>query len=220
MVGQHPYQHYSSTPPWHCIGNPDGLGRSHANELAPQIGEEHEHEHEAGSSNGAVGMGSTGQHRLRRPVGDGSFAPRDASPGRVRYGSPSWSRPSGNRDALVRLLGQCDEFFSVAELQRSLADSNVKISKVTVYRIIEVLKESGDLDISLGESGETRYRLRRTRDSSTPAICGICNRVTEVRTDVLDDWAHRTAADHGFVAPVIRVQITGVCSRCARRETE
>lgn len=91
---------------------------------------------------------------------------------------------------------------------------------MTVYRILEALNNGGDLDITIGESGESRYRLRRTRDSSSPAICRICNQVTEIGTEVLEEWADRAAGDHGFVDPAIRVQIAGICSSCAQRETE
>ena len=56
--------------------------------------------------------------------------------------------PAATAMRLSDYLGQCDEFFSVAELHRSLADST-EISKVTVYRILEVLNGGGDLDMGL-----------------------------------------------------------------------
>ena len=136
-----------------------------------------------------------------RPVG------LDAAPRR---------RETRQRTAVAALLAETDEFLSATDLHARLRDKGDPVGIATVYRTLQTLAEDGEVDVIRAGEGESVYRRCSARHHHH-LTCRTCRRTVEIDSAAVERWAHRTAAENGFVDVDHVVEVFGTCSDCAAR---
>ena len=122
-------------------------------------------------------------------------------------------RASRKRSALVDLLAGLESFSSAQEIHRALRQRGETVGLSTVYRNLQALAETGDLDTLRHEDGEVLYRKCGDRHHHH-LVCRTCGRVVEVTGPAVERWAEAAATEHGFADVAHTVEIFGVCSEC------
>ena len=84
----------------------------------------------------------------------------------------------------------------------------------TVYRTLQALADSGEVDVLRGEDGETRYR-RCSGSHHHHLVCRACGRTVEVEGPTVERWASAVALEHGFTDVSHTLEIFGRCPTCA-----
>ena len=115
------------------------------------------------------------------------------------------------RDALADARG----FVSAQSLHAGLREANTGIGLATVYRALAGLAASGEADSLQSPEGEALYRACTTQDHHHHLICRNCGLTVEIEAKDVEQWAHRTAALHGFREAEHVVDIFGLCASCA-----
>lgn len=115
------------------------------------------------------------------------------------------------RDALTDAGG----FVSAQTLHADLRQANTGIGLATVYRALAGLAASGEADSLQSPEGEALYRACSTQGHHHHLICRNCGRAVEIEAKDVEQWAQRTAAQHGFREAEHVVDIFGVCAQCA-----
>lgn len=120
------------------------------------------------------------------------------------------------RDALADARG----FVSAQSLHATLREDNTGIGLATVYRALAGLAASGDADSLQSPEGEALYRACSTQEHHHHLICRSCGLTVEIEATDVEQWAHRTAAQHGFTEAAHVVDIFGLCTPCATGRDE
>lgn len=124
-------------------------------------------------------------------------------------------RNTWQRDRVRTALGDAAGFVSAQDLHAALRTDNTGIGLATVYRALATLAASGEADQLQSPEGEAIYRACSSAGHHHHLICRSCGRAVEIQATDVEEWAQRTAAQHGFTQAEHVVDIFGVCADCA-----
>lgn len=123
-------------------------------------------------------------------------------------------RSTRQRAAIADALAATDDFCSAQELHDQLRARGESIGLTTVYRNLQALSQSGQIDVLWDGSGETRYR-HCSDGHHHHLVCRSCGTTVEVQAEPVERWATRIASEHGFTGINHTVEVFGYCSACS-----
>lgn len=127
-------------------------------------------------------------------------------------------RLTKQRTALLAVLSQ-GGFRSAQEWHERLRHSGSTVGLATVYRALQALTESGEVDTVLTTSGEALYRLCEASHTHHHHLrCRSCGAAEDIDIPSIEAWATQVGADHGYGAVEHIVELTGICSQCTAEE--
>lgn len=125
-------------------------------------------------------------------------------------------RSTKQRAAIASLLADAKDFLSAQQLHDRLRARGESIGLTTVYRNLQALTESNQIDAIWDGSGEMRYRHCST-DHHHHLVCRTCGTTVEIKADKVESWADAVATEHGFSDISHTVEIFGVCAECSAK---
>lgn len=125
-------------------------------------------------------------------------------------------RNTWQRERVREALADAPGFVSAQSLHALLREGNTGIGLATVYRTLAGLSAQGEADSLQSPEGEMLYRACASASHHHHLICRSCGRAVEIEAHAVEDWAKRTAAEHGFTAAEHIVDIFGLCADCSR----
>jgi Fur family transcriptional regulator, ferric uptake regulator len=123
-------------------------------------------------------------------------------------------RATRQRAAVAAVLDAVSDFRSAQELHDLLKQRGENVGLTTVYRTLQSLAESGEVDVLRTGDGESIYR-RCSGGHHHHLVCRVCGRTVEVEGPAVERWADRVAAEHGFTDVSHTVEIFGRCADCS-----
>ncbi len=126
-------------------------------------------------------------------------------------------RNTWQRERVREALADARGFVSAQTLHAALRDENTGIGLATVYRALAGLATAGDADSLQSPEGEALYRACTTQGHHHHLICRNCGLTVEIEATDVEQWAHRTAALHGFTDAAHVVDIFGLCAPCTNK---
>jgi Fur family ferric uptake transcriptional regulator len=135
-------------------------------------------------------------------------------------------RLTRQRRVLLDLIDTSGKHLDADTLYNMAKEKDSKLNRVTVYRTLKMLKESGlvdELDLAHFE-GEKHYYETRLKREHAHIICLRCGRVEEFFGEQLSAVKGQVASQFGFEIVFARTEIGGYCSHCqvlrAQNETQ
>jgi len=125
------------------------------------------------------------------------------------------TRMTARRRVLLDELRRSRAHPTADEVYRRVRRRLPTISLGTVYRNLELLAATGAAQVLPSGEGPRRYD-----GDARPHVhirCQSCGRVADVAGEPLVDW-HAVAPPAGFSIFGYRLELIGVCPRCARRK--
>ncbi|MDI6023531.1 transcriptional repressor [Leucobacter sp. UT-8R-CII-1-4] len=122
-------------------------------------------------------------------------------------------RNTWQREAVRARLAEAQGFVSAQQLYSVLRDEGSTIGLATVYRNLAQLTEAGEADSLQSLDGENLFRSCSTGHHHH-LICRSCGETREIKASVVEEWASRVGAEHGFSEIEHVVDLFGVCERC------
>lgn len=89
-----------------------------------------------------------------------------------------------------------------------------ELSLATVYKTLHTFIEHGLLQEVSPLKGLMRMETRD--DPHHHLVCRVCQAIVDIETDTLDTISLPASLPEGFQAELLRVEVIGVCSRCAQ----
>jgi Fur family transcriptional regulator, ferric uptake regulator len=129
---------------------------------------------------------------------------------------PTKSRSTRQKTAVNRALDELRDFVSARELFEVLRERGEQVSLATVYRILQQQQQDGLVDVLNPDDGESLFRRCEVQAHHHHLVCRRCGRAVEIESQDVEQWAARTADDHGFTAVEHTVEIYGICPDCSR----
>lgn len=125
-------------------------------------------------------------------------------------------RSTRQRSAVADVLREQSGFHSAQEYFELLRNRGQRIGLTTVYRTLQALVASGDVDILVGADGEARYRgCGQALGHHHHLVCRQCGRTVEIAATEVEQWASSVAVAHGFTSVDHTVELVGTCRNCA-----
>ncbi len=122
-------------------------------------------------------------------------------------------RQTRQRGLVRAQLDDVDEFLTAQQIFARLRDEETRIGLATVYRNLQLLAESGEVDVIRNPDGEQAYKLCSTGHHHH-LICRSCGKVVEISSDEIEKWIDQIAAKHGYRQPDHDIEIYALCSDC------
>jgi Fur family ferric uptake transcriptional regulator len=117
--------------------------------------------------------------------------------------------------ALERALGDTDDFRTAQELHGRLRADGVRIGLTTVYRHLQRLADTGEVDTVRTASGELAYRRCGGNSHHHHLVCRTCGRTVEVEGPEVESWLQQVARRAGYTDVVHTLEIAGLCRSCS-----
>jgi len=130
-------------------------------------------------------------------------------------GEGSAVRNTRQRSAVSALLDEMVGFHSAQELHAMLRQRGERVGLTTVYRTLQVLADSGEIDVMRPPGGEHLYR-RCSQGHHHHLVCRSCGSAVEVEGPAVETWTERISAQHGYADVSHTLEIFGTCPACAR----
>lgn len=124
-------------------------------------------------------------------------------------------RNTWQRESVRTALDEAQGFVSAQTLHASLRDAGTSIGLATVYRALADLSATGEADSLQSPDGESLYRACETTDHHHHLICRSCGLTVEIEAAAVEEWAQRTAREHGFTEAAHIVDVFGLCENCS-----
>ncbi|WP_107768341.1 Fur family transcriptional regulator [Nocardioides terrigena] len=121
-------------------------------------------------------------------------------------------RPTRQRIAVTEALASFDDFRSAQEIHDLLDRRGAKVGLATVYRTLQRLSESHEVDMLRTEDGEAVYR-RCSDTHHHHLVCRECGATVEIEGPAVERWTNAMAAEHGFADVSHTLEIFGTCPR-------
>lgn len=128
-------------------------------------------------------------------------------------GSVGTARPTRQRRAITAALGASDEFRSAQEIHDILRREGQSIGLATVYRALQGMAESGQVDVVKTDSREAVYR-QCSPSHHHHLVCRDCGRTIEIQGPAVELWANAMAAEHGYAQVSHTIELFGTCPVC------
>jgi Fur family transcriptional regulator, ferric uptake regulator len=123
------------------------------------------------------------------------------------------TRSTRQRAAVASVLDEQDEFRTAQEIHAALREAGEAVGLTTVYRTLQALADSQEVDVLRNADGETAYR-RCSKGHHHHLVCRDCGRTVEVEGPAVERWADKVAAEHGYTDVSHTLEIFGTCSDC------
>lgn len=125
---------------------------------------------------------------------------------------------TNERAALVREIFSTHYHFEADELLFRMKQKDLKISRATIYRTLELLVKSGMVRrVHLGEDHFHYERVTREDQHHDHLVCTTCGAVIEFHDDELERRQLTICEENGFEPTFHNLQILGVCQRCRKK---
>jgi len=125
-------------------------------------------------------------------------------------------RLTRQRRLLLNLIEQSRVHLDAEHLLRLARQRDSKINRVTVYRTLKMLKDSGlvdQLDLMHWE-GEAHYYEARMKPEHAHVVCLRCGRIEEFYGEPLQKLRRSIENHFGFQILMVRTEVGGYCSHC------
>jgi Fur family ferric uptake transcriptional regulator len=124
------------------------------------------------------------------------------------------ARRTRQRSEVLSLLAGTGEFRSAQDLHSALRSGGIAVGLTTVYRTLQLLVDTGEVDQMRLPGGEQVYRrCRRTRHHHH-LVCRECGATVEAEGPAVERWAQKLADDHGFTDVSHTLEVFGLCAGC------
>ena len=125
-------------------------------------------------------------------------------------------RLTRQRQVLLDLIDGSGQHLDAEQLYRLARAKDPGINRVTVYRTLKLLKETGlvdELDLMHFE-GDQHYYETRLKQEHAHIICLMCGKVEEFFGEPLFRLRQQVEKNLGYEVIVARTEIGGYCSHC------
>ncbi|MGJ6979553.1 Fur family transcriptional regulator [Aestuariimicrobium soli] len=124
-------------------------------------------------------------------------------------------RRTKQRSAIRDLVAEVDEFRTAQQVHDALKARGASVGLATVYRALQSMAETGELDAVRQPEGEIAYRACAASEHHHHLICRSCGKTVEIAATEVESWAERVARQHGFSDAGHELELYGLCSDCA-----
>lgn len=127
-------------------------------------------------------------------------------------------RATPQRVVLYRILRGIHGHVTAEELLEKATSQLPSVSLPTIYAVLSLLEDMGQVHRVSALGGTAIYDTRRSAHHHI--VCRVCGKVWDLEAPADTDGAVRAATAAGFSSLSAQVTVQGVCAGCAARTAE
>lgn len=123
------------------------------------------------------------------------------------------------RQQILRAIIELDEPFDVDKLLFYLKQQGEKTSKATIYRMLQLLLESGllrSICLSPTETHSALYSICSKFRSYDHLVCTGCGKITDVEKERICATCHTIASERSYKLEAHSLRIFALCPECQK----
>lgn len=122
-------------------------------------------------------------------------------------------RRTRQRATIADVLTDLEEFRTAQDIHDLLRHRGDTVGLATVYRTLQSMAETGEVDIVRTPDGQASYRACGQPDRHHHhLICRSCGRAVELHLDAVEALIDSLAERHGFTAVDHSLELYGLCA--------
>ncbi len=118
------------------------------------------------------------------------------------------------RQSVYEELERLDDFRSAQQIFDDLQRQGHRVGLATVYRNLQSLSESDEVDVLRAADGECLYRLCAAHGHHHHLVCRNCGHTEEISMADVESWVTEIARSHGYTAVEHSIELFGLCADC------
>ena len=124
-------------------------------------------------------------------------------------------RMTRQRRLIAEVLLGTDGHVNIDELYASVSERDPNIGYATIYRTLKLLTECGLASAAHFGDGAARFEASFRREHHDHLICTECGKIIEFHNEEIEHLQEQVCRAHGFQMARHKMEIYGVCARCA-----
>jgi Fur family ferric uptake transcriptional regulator len=128
-------------------------------------------------------------------------------------------RMTPERRSVLEVILSREGHFDAEELLQFLRRKNRRVSRATLYRTLDHLREAGLVRMHRFGRGQAHFERNFGRQHHDHMVCNRCQRVIEFVNEDIERLQEEMCAAHGFRSTSHVMQIFGVCRECQDEES-
>jgi len=124
-------------------------------------------------------------------------------------------KSTSQREIILDEFLKASSHLSTEDLYLRLRKNFPNIGYATVHRTLKLFSECGIAAERHFGDGQTRYELASDEEHHDHLICTCCNSIIEFENPEIERLQDEVARQHGFVIERHRLEIFGLCAKCA-----
>ena len=118
------------------------------------------------------------------------------------------------KDEILKYLKNNKEhYFEVDDIINFLKENNKQVSKTTIYRYLEELKEKNIIKKFTLDNKKAMYEYLDCHDTCYHLVCNKCNKIIHINCDNLNETIKHILKEHDFVIED-KIILQGTCLKC------
>jgi len=119
------------------------------------------------------------------------------------------------REKIFKVILSTKGHFEIEELVHRIRSKNIEVSRATVYRTLEILKNLGYVSEVIKFKNKTIYEVA-LKDHHDHLICRKCGRIIEFHSDEIEKIQTKICEEYSFRPEFHRLEIFGLCKECQK----
>jgi Fur family ferric uptake transcriptional regulator len=124
-------------------------------------------------------------------------------------------RLTPQREMILSVMHDVEGLATAEEIYAQVQGLTSAVDISTVYRTLDLLRELDIVACVDPGDGQHLYELLGVHGPHIHLVCQSCGKVMGIAIAEAQPLAQRLCAEHGFVADLDHLSITGLCRECA-----
>ena len=99
-----------------------------------------------------------------------------------------------------------------------IREKNIPVSRATVYRTLNIMKELGFVEEVIKINNKTIYEIS-IKEHHDHLICTSCGKIIEFQSKNIEKLQEKICSNYNFLPKFHRLEIFGLCERCQKKKS-
>ncbi len=105
--------------------------------------------------------------------------------------------------------------FQVEDIVHNIKNKNINVSRATVYRTLNILKDMGLVTEVIKFDNKTIYEIS-LKEHHDHLICTTCGKIIEFHEEEIEKLQDKICKNYQFTPSFHRLEIFGLCKECSK----
>jgi len=120
---------------------------------------------------------------------------------------------TSQRETILDEILNVKGHFEIEDMVRRIKEKDIPVSRATVYRTLNILKEMGLVSEVIKYSNKTIYEIS-LKQHHDHLICTKCGNIIEFSEEEIEKLQDKICQEYGFKPETHRLEIFGTCKNC------
>ncbi len=123
---------------------------------------------------------------------------------------------TSQRETVLEEILKTNGHFEIEDIVLKMKNKNINVSRATVYRTLNILKDMGLITEVIKYNNKTIYEIS-LKEHHDHLICTKCGKIIEFHEEEIEKLQDKICQLYEFVPSFHRLEIFGLCNDCRQK---